>query len=98
MAKRKLYHLLTPEGIVESSVPGELAGYRKMKIFGTLDCKSGMRMKKENRVFFKDLEAAVLCGYRPCKNCKPIGDEDFDQIKHLVPHKNKEEFYRRDDK
>ena len=28
-------------------------GNRKQKIYGTLTCKSGKRMKRQNRVFFK---------------------------------------------
>jgi hypothetical protein len=29
-----------------------LGGNRKLKIYGTLKCASGKRMKRENRVFF----------------------------------------------
>ncbi|WP_335338004.1 Ada metal-binding domain-containing protein [Pedobacter sp. PACM 27299] len=32
-------------------------------------CKSGKRMKKENRVFFSSQEAAVKHGFRPCGHC-----------------------------
>lgn len=49
-----------------------LAGYHKRKIYGTLTCKSGKRMKKENRVFFKDEAEAVAAGYRPCGHCMPL--------------------------
>lgn len=45
------------------------AGNRNLKIYGTLDCKSGKRMKKENRVFFKSVAQAKKQGYRPCGNC-----------------------------
>jgi methylphosphotriester-DNA--protein-cysteine methyltransferase len=48
-----------------------LGGYKKGKIYGTLRCGSGKRMKKENRVFFKDEEDAVFHGYRPCAHCMP---------------------------
>ena len=54
-----------------------------------------MRMKKENRVFFHTLEDAVMEGYRPCMNCKPIDEEDFESIKHLIDEKTLEEFYHR---
>ncbi|RFZ82155.1 metal-binding protein [Mucilaginibacter terrenus] len=47
----------------------ELAGNRKLKIYGTLSCASGKRMKAENRVFFKDELEAVANGYRPCGHC-----------------------------
>jgi hypothetical protein len=47
-----------------------LAGNVRLKIYGTLQCYSGKRMKYENRVFFKDEGEARLLGFRPCKNCK----------------------------
>lgn len=49
----------------------KLGGYKKAKIYGTLHCGSGKRMKMENRVFFKDEAEAILEGYRPCGNCMP---------------------------
>ncbi len=92
------YKVLKKGRIIEGEIPGTLAGYKQGKIFGRIDCKSGMRMKKENRVFFHTLEDAVNESYRPCKNCKPIDEEDFEKIKHLVPYKTLYEFYHRDDK
>ena len=44
-------------------------GNRKLKIYGTLHCGSGKRMKKENRVFFKSTQEAISYGYRPCGHC-----------------------------
>ena len=67
----KLYKVLTLAGTVVSEQPGQLAGWRPGKIYGRLDCKSGMRMKKQNRVFFYSKSDAEACGYRPCKKCKP---------------------------
>lgn len=72
----KKYKVLKNGKIVESDVPGNYAGNRPRKIFGRLDCKSGMRMKKENRVFFLTWEDAIAAGYRPCKNCKPVPDNE----------------------
>ncbi len=46
-----------------------LGGYRKAKIFGLLSCRSGKRMKAENRVFFKNEAEALAAGYRPCGHC-----------------------------
>jgi methylphosphotriester-DNA--protein-cysteine methyltransferase len=46
-----------------------LSGNKKLKIYGTLNCKSGKRMKKENRVFFASEEEAISFGYRPCGHC-----------------------------
>lgn len=46
-----------------------LGGNKKLKIYGTLHCKSGKRMKRENRVFFASIKEAENQGYRPCGNC-----------------------------
>jgi len=48
------------------------AGNVKLKIYGRLDCTSGKRMRKENRVFFKTETEAILAGFRPCGHCLPI--------------------------
>lgn len=47
----------------------KFGGNSKLKIFGTLNCKSGKRMKRENRVFFFSKEHAIKQGYRPCGHC-----------------------------
>lgn len=47
----------------------QFGGHFQFKIYGTLDCKSGKRMKRENRVFFKTKEEAQQNGYRPCGHC-----------------------------
>ena len=62
---------LSPELLRERIKSGSigLGGNRKLKIYGSLHCKSGKRMKKENRVFFKDEEQAKELGYRPCGHC-----------------------------
>jgi methylphosphotriester-DNA--protein-cysteine methyltransferase len=46
-----------------------LAGNARLKIYGLLKCRSGKRMKKENRVFFRSVEEALQHGYRPCGHC-----------------------------
>jgi methylphosphotriester-DNA--protein-cysteine methyltransferase len=46
-------------------------GNRILKIYGTLVCKSGKRMKKVNRVFFLSEQEAREHGYRPCGHCMP---------------------------
>ncbi len=94
----KSYRLLKQGNIIESHVPGQYAGNAPGKIFGTLDCESGKKMKKENRVFFHTLEEAVTEEYRPCKNCRPIAEDGFESIRHLVPYRTLEEFYNRDKK
>ncbi|MCG7501908.1 metal-binding protein [Tenacibaculum sp. Mcav3-52] len=46
-----------------------LGGNRRLKIYGTLQCKSGKRMKTQNRVFFKSKKEAIENDYRPCGHC-----------------------------
>ena len=67
----KIYRVYVNGVLIETNVPGKFAGWIKGKIFGRLDCKSGMRMKKENRIFFRDWDDAVQMNFRPCKICKP---------------------------
>jgi len=49
-----------------------MAGNKKLKIYGTLSCSSGKRMKIGNRVFFKDIQEAESLGYRPCGHCMRV--------------------------
>jgi methylphosphotriester-DNA--protein-cysteine methyltransferase len=44
-------------------------GNRKLKIYGVLNCYSGKRMKRDNRVFFASEVEAKSAGYRPCGHC-----------------------------
>jgi len=60
--KRKLYFLIRTSQIV-------LGGNRQLKIYGTLNCKSGKRMKIKNRIFFISEKEAIANGYRPCGHC-----------------------------
>ncbi len=46
-----------------------VGGNSRLKIYGTLDCGSGKRMHRANRVFFKNENEARDAGYRPCGNC-----------------------------
>jgi len=46
-----------------------LGANRNLKIYGTLNCKSGKRMKLENRVFFGSEVEAIAHGFRPCGHC-----------------------------
>ena len=47
----------------------QFGGNAKLKIYGTLTCGSGKRMKPENRVFFTSETEAIGLGYRPCGYC-----------------------------
>ncbi len=46
-----------------------LGGNNKLKIYGTLQCKSGKRMKRENRVFFNSIKDVKQQDYKPCGHC-----------------------------
>lgn len=79
----KTYSVLKDGKTIEITIPGSYAGWKPGKIFGRLDCKSGMRMNKENRVFFHSLEDAIKQGYRPCKKCKPLDESVYNALKDL---------------
>ncbi|MGD1889580.1 MAG: Ada metal-binding domain-containing protein [Cyclobacteriaceae bacterium] len=59
----------------------ELAGNRKLKIYGTLHCLSGKRMKQENRVFFVNEPEAIEHGYRPCGHCMRVAYKIWKEAK-----------------
>lgn len=59
---RQLY-ILIGKGLIT------IAGNRKLKIYGSLQCSSGKRMRTENRVFFVSEKAAREAGFRPCGHC-----------------------------
>ena len=62
LGKQKLKPLIEKGEIV-------FGGNKQLKIYGTLSCKSGKRMKIENRVFFDSEKEAINLGYRPCGHC-----------------------------
>ncbi|MBN8652546.1 MAG: metal-binding protein [Cytophagales bacterium] len=66
-----LHVSLTQSEIQSKIKQGEItfAGNHKLKIYGLLNCASGKRMKKQNRVFFVSETEALKNGYRPCRNC-----------------------------
>ena len=41
-------------------------GNLKIKIYGTLSCTSGKRLRRENRIFFLTENEAIENGFRPC--------------------------------
>jgi methylphosphotriester-DNA--protein-cysteine methyltransferase len=47
----------------------KFGGNANLKIYGTLTCFSGKRMKKQNRVFFSNEKDAIAEGFRPCGHC-----------------------------
>ncbi|PJZ51946.1 metal-binding protein [Leptospira adleri] len=44
-------------------------GNLRLRIYGKLNCSSGKKMKKENRVFFFSKQNAEENGFRPCGHC-----------------------------
>jgi len=62
LTPHELKHLILRKKIL-------FAGNKNLKIYGTLHCGSGKRMKKSNRVFFETEEEAIGLGYRRCGNC-----------------------------
>ena len=68
----KKYKVIKNGNPIETKIPGKFAGITTTKIFGRLNCKSGMRANKENRIFFAEYEDAIKYGFRPCKICRPV--------------------------
>ena len=60
--RRHLHHLIASKQITH-------AGNRRLKIYGTLSCRSGKSMNRSNRVFFSSEQEAIAQGYRPCGHC-----------------------------
>jgi len=66
------HHKNLPKSTLSRAIKNKnirFGGNKKLKIYGTLNCKSGKRMKLENRVFFSSEETAKSFGYRPCGHC-----------------------------
>lgn len=57
-------------------------GNKKLKIYGLLNCKSGKRMNRENRVFFTNEREAQQNNYRPCGHCMKNKYAKWKEIKH----------------
>jgi methylphosphotriester-DNA--protein-cysteine methyltransferase len=62
LSQRELFKLLKNRSIL-------FAGNKKLKIYGELNCRSGKRMKKSNRIFFTSQKQATDLGFRPCAHC-----------------------------
>lgn len=46
-----------------------LGGNLQLRLYGTLQCRSGKRMHKTRRVFFSSTAEALAQGFRPCAHC-----------------------------
>jgi len=65
-------HIQLTKGELKSLIKKSVikfGGNKPLKIYGTLSCNSGKRMKKENRIFFRSQQEAIDKGYRPCGHC-----------------------------
>ncbi|MBC7950095.1 MAG: metal-binding protein [Chitinophagaceae bacterium] len=65
-------HMLISNSDVRKNIKQKkicFGGNSKLKIYGTLRCKSGKRMRQENRVFFRSENEAIKNGFRPCGHC-----------------------------
>lgn len=49
----------------------EFVGSKNTKVFHTLECGLGKKIKPENKKEFETRDEAMEEGYRPCKVCKP---------------------------
>ena len=47
-------------------------GSKTTKIFCVPTCRDARRIREENRVLFRDAEAAGEKGFRPCRRCHPV--------------------------
>jgi methylphosphotriester-DNA--protein-cysteine methyltransferase len=66
------HHLQITSGELKKMITAgqiRFGGNGRLKIYGTLSCSSGKRMKKQNRGFFKDESEAIQHGFRPCGHC-----------------------------
>ena len=68
-------HLDINDGDLRSKIKQKVitfGGNVNLKIYGTLKCKSGKRLKRENRIFFSSENEARENGFRPCGHCMKI--------------------------
>lgn len=70
LTEKEVRHLIRKGGIV-------LGGHKRLKIYGTLKCTSGKRMKRENRIFFNTETEAKKMGFRPCGHCMRVAYKEW---------------------
>jgi methylphosphotriester-DNA--protein-cysteine methyltransferase len=67
-----ILHSDIPDSEVRKQIRDRLilfGGNKRLKIYGTLYCRSGKRMKRNNRVFFNSEQEALQHKFRPCGHC-----------------------------
>lgn len=62
-----------------------LAGNCGLKIYGTVHCLSGKRMKPQNRVFFVNEAEALNHNYRPCGHCMRAAYQKWKALNIFAP-------------
>lgn len=75
-----MYHSNLTENEVRHLIRrGEIVwgGHKRLKIYGTLKCASGKRMKRENRIFFNTETEAKKLGFRPCGHCMGVAYKEW---------------------
>lgn len=67
-----ILHIEIDERILKKEIRNrniQFGGNLRLKIYGKLNCSSGKKMKKKNRVFFSSKLSAEENGFRPCGHC-----------------------------
>lgn len=67
-----IYHKDISDAELREKIKAKLVsfgGNKNLKIYGKLDCKSGQRMKRKNRVFFASEKEGIKNNFRPCGHC-----------------------------
>jgi len=65
-------HSNTNDAVIRKLIRDKKIGFggnKKLRIYGTLRCNSGKRMKRENRIFFASEKEAIANNFRPCGHC-----------------------------
>jgi len=63
----------------------KFGGNASLKIYGTLQCSSGRRMKARNRVFFNSEQEALAHGFRLCGHCMRDAYLQWKMRKETIP-------------
>lgn len=69
---KMIWHSEISAGDVRSKIRQQkitFGGNTRLNIYGTLNCKSGKKIKVQNRIFFSSEKEALSKGFRPCGHC-----------------------------
>ncbi len=96
-------HLDINDRDLRSKIRSKIIGFggnNQLKIYGTLRCRSGKRMKRENRVFFSSENEAKKNGFRPCGHCMKTAykkmdlfNSEIDSSKNILPKDGTVNYY-----